>query len=82
MSTEPSVGPWVHTRLSPSADLKLVRLRSPSRNYLHHLFQSVGENEIVEINRVDRRTVRASMNARLAEINRLGSSGQWMCIAD
>ena len=46
--------------------------RCAFRNFNRHFFQRIGENEIVEIDRIGRRTMRASMNARLAEINRFG----------
>src|SRR5215475_6253675 len=42
---------------------------------LHNLFQGVGEDEIVEVDRVDRGTVRTAMDSWLAKVDGLGTFG-------
>src|SRR5688572_23583274 len=56
-----------------------VRLLGP---LLQHIFQGVGEDEIVEVNRVDRRTVRTTMDSRLAEVDALGAFGLQLFVQD
>src|ERR1700730_147089 len=44
-------------------------------DFLDDLFQRVGEDEIVEVDHVDRGTVRTAMDSRLAEVDGLGAFG-------
>ena len=49
---------------------------------LHDLLQRVGEDEIIEVDRVDRGTVRTAMDSRLAEVDGLGALGLQLLVQD
>src|SRR5580700_3653950 len=54
----------------------------PLWEFLHDLFQGVGEDEIVEVDRVDRGTVRTAMDSGLAEVDGLGTFRLQLLVQD